>query len=116
MTSSIKLQPGEQVEHPNAPGVMLKNPSDQTLILSDFSENGFSAEIETASPPPVQFSKKLTSSPFAQLPPGTSYKRLLRDSQNQIVGMVNAVTPVLMRPKRKASQRDDRSRLGRRLR
>jgi len=114
--TSIKLQPGEQCEHPNLPGVTLTNPSDRALILSDFSENGFSASIEPPPPTRLDISKKMTGANIAGLPGGTPYKKVLRDAQGQVVGMVNAVTPVLMRPKRKAAQREDNSRLGRRLR
>ena len=120
MTEKIKLEPGEQVEHPNAPGVMLKNPRDQTLILSDFTENGFSAEIEPPSPPPpvrgVSAKKPIVGN-IQQLPPGTPYKKLLRDDSGQVVGMVNAITAHASKPSRKTpAQRDELHRLGRRTR
>lgn len=114
--TSITLQPGQQCEHPNLPGVTLNNPSDQTIVLSDFSEDGFSASIEPPPPTRLDISKKLTGANIAGLPAGTPYKKVLRDARGQVVGMCDAVTPTLMRPKRKTSQREDNSRLGRRLR
>ena len=119
MTDKIKLEPGESVKHPLV-DAMLNNPSNSTLVLSDFTENGFSAEIEPPSPtPPVRgvSAKKPVVGNFEQLPPGTPYKKLLRDASGQVVGAVNAITAHASKPSRKTpAQRDELHRLGRRTR